>query len=637
MSLIVGQGLDKFYGAQEVFTNVDMRVENRDRIGLVGPNGEGKTTLLRLLAGLEEPTNGQLTSRRQLRHGYLPQDPPVLGEVSVREFVMHVYAGVRRLERQLHELAGRLETDGSNADLLSAYSALQGEFERLDGYVYENRITATLTGLGLKQDDFGRRLDELSGGQRTRVLLGRILLEEPDLLLLDEPTNHLDLDAVEWLEAWLQSFSGALVVVSHDRFFLEAVTQRTWEMAGKRLETYRGAYSAYVRQRDARYQERLRLWEEQRAFIAKTEDFIRRHMAGQRTREAQGRRTRLERFQKEEAVERPEAPQHIRVRLHPDRRSGDIVLRFADLVVGYQRDNPLVSLPDLEVRRGMRIAVVGANGAGKTTLMRTILGELEPLMGQIRVGAGVRIGYLSQTHDYLRPDDTVLEALLEAAPDMPREKARTLLGSFLFTGDEVFKTVGQLSGGQRSRVALARLAVQDANLLVLDEPTNHLDIASQEILQEVLLTFDGTILLVSHDRYLVQALSTHVWVVTDGGLEVVEGAWNEYTEWRQRDTGDTGQATGATAAQLEREAGKQARRERQQLNRLHTRRQELEASIQQLEDSLSRLSQTIGAAGEAQDMERVHQLGTEYRASEKRLEAMWEEWEELATAIEAVG
>ncbi len=637
MSLLVGQGLDKYYGAQEVFTNVDMRIENRDRIGLVGPNGEGKTTLLRLFAGLEEPTSGQLTSKRQLRHGYLPQDPPLLGEVSVREFVMRVYAGVRRLERQLHELAGRLETDGSNEDLLSAYSALQGEFERLDGYVYENRITATLTGLGLKPDDFGRRLDELSGGQRTRVLLGRILLEEPDLLLLDEPTNHLDLDAVEWLEAWLQSYSGALVVVSHDRFFLEAVTQRTWEMAGKRLETYRGAYSAYVRQREARYQERLRLWEEQQAFIAKTEDFIRRHMAGQRTREAQGRRTRLERFQKEEAVERPEAPQHIRVRLRPDRRSGDIVLRFADLVVGYQRDNPLVSLPDLEVRRGMRIAVVGANGAGKTTLMRTILGELAPLMGQIRVGAGVRIGYLSQTHDYLRPDDTVLEALLEAAPDMPREKARTLLGSFLFTGDSVFKTVGQLSGGQRSRVALARLAVQDANLLVLDEPTNHLDIASQEILQEVLLTFDGTILLVSHDRYLVQALSTHVWVVTDGGLEVVEGAWNEYTEWRQRDTGDSGQAAGATVAQLEREAGKQARRERQQLNRLHTRRQELEASIQQLEDSLSRLSQTIGAAGEAQDMERVHQLGTEYRASEKRLEALWEEWEELATAIEAVG
>lgn len=637
MSLIVGTGIDKCYGAHDVLSNINFKIENEDRIGLVGPNGEGKTTVLRVIAGLEEPTGGTLSAKRDLRLGYLPQDPPSLSAVSLWESTAAVFAGLRRLEADLHSLGERLASDGEDEALLAGYSALQMEFERLDGYSYENRIKTVLTGLGFTADDHHRGLAELSGGQRTRALLGRLLLEEPDLLLLDEPTNHLDLEAVEWLESWLQTFRGGLVVVSHDRYFLDAVTHRTWEIAFRRLETYRGRYSAYVQQREARYRERLRRWEEQQEYIAKNEEFIRRHIAGQRTREAQGRRTRLERFLRDEAVERPEEPQHIRVRLNPEKRSGDIVLQLNQLVVGYRQDKPLLHPPDVEVRRGMRVAVVGPNGVGKTTLMRTILGEVPALRGGVRIGASVKIGYLSQTHDYLDASATVLDALLQAAPDMPREKARTLLGSFLFSGDEAFKTISQLSGGQRSRVALARLVVQDANLLVLDEPTNHLDIASQEILQEVLQTFAGTILLVSHDRYLIQSLATHVWIVSDGGMEVLEGGWDAYTSWRLQASEPPSQDLLLSTAQTEREAQKQARRERKQLERLHDRRHKLEADIQRLEEKLAGFSDRIGAAGEAQDMERVHKLGARYRATEKQLEALWEEWEKLAAAIDTTG
>ncbi len=636
MSLIVGERIDKYYGAHDVFRGISFRVEAQDRIGLVGPNGEGKTTLLRLMAGLEEPTSGSLTVKRGLRIGYLPQDPSACSATTLWESMLAVFAEVRAVESQLHAVAARLADDAGSRDLLDQYSALQADLERRGGYAYENRIRSVLSGLGFGPGDYGQPLAQLSGGQRTRALLGRLLLEEPELLLLDEPTNHLDLDAVEWLEGWLLGFKGSLVVVSHDRYLLNAVTQRTWEMALQRLEVFRGSYGAYVQQREARYRERLRQWEEQQEYIATTEEFIRRYIAGQRSREAQGRRTRLERFLREEAIPRPQQPAHIRVRLDPHRRSGDIVARLEDVVVGYAPERPLLRLPTVEVRRGMRVGVVGPNGAGKTTLVRTLLGDLPPLAGTVRLGAQVVVGYLSQTHDYLDPDSTVLEALLAARPGLGRERARTLLASFLFTGDDVFKTVAQLSGGQRSRVALARLAVQDANLLVLDEPTNHLDIASQEILQEALQSYGGTLLLVSHDRYLIEGLATHVWVVTEGTVAVIEGGWAAYLAWRDRSAPAAAAAEPApTPAQLGREAQKQLRRERKQLERLGMQRSLLEEQIQQHEEQLAQLSARIGAAGQARDMVLVHDLGREYRDAEKRLEGLWADWEALTETLEA--
>ena len=634
MSLITGGGVGKYYGAHDVFKNISFSIEHDDRIGLVGPNGEGKTTLLRLLAGLEELTEGKIQGKRGLRIGYLPQDPPLLSDVTLWQSMLEVFAEVRRMEAELQKLAGRLESNGDSDALLEQYSALQAEFERREGYTYEQRIRTVLTGLGFAEKHFEHPLSHLSGGQRTRALLARLLLEGPELLLLDEPTNHLDLQAVEWLESWVQTFKGSLLIVSHDRYFLAAVTNRTWEMAFKTLEVYRGNYSSYVRQREERYKQRLKQWGAQQEYIAKTEDFVRRYMAGQRTKEAQGRRTRLERFMRDEAIDRPQRPQHIRVRLNPTKRSGDIVLQFDKLVVGYEPDRPILQVPDHELRRGQRVAVVGPNGAGKTTLMRSILSELEPLSGEIRLGASLQVGYLSQTHDYMNAEMRVLDALLQVKPEMRAEQARTLLGSFLFRGDDVFKQINELSGGQRSRVALARLAVQESNLLVLDEPTNHLDITSQEILQEVLQGFTGTLILVSHDRYLIQALATHIWVVEEGDLHFLEGGWEEYVSWRSVGAAAVAEQKAGEDRQTQRRVQKEVRRSRKQVEKLAGRQKKVEGGIQGLEDKLSALSEKIGRAGEAQDMDQVHQLGGEYRQIEKRLEGLWGEWEELAGALE---
>ena len=629
MSLLKGAGVGKYFGAQDVFKNLDFSIEMADRIGLVGPNGEGKTTLLEILAGVQEATAGQLQSRRDLRIGYLPQDPPVFAGMTLWQGMLEAFADLRRLEAELQELAQRLH----DAEVLPRYSALQTEFERREGYTYETRIRTVLMGVGFGEDDFQLDMAHLSGGQRTRSLLARLLLEDPELLLLDEPTNHLDLVAVEWLESFLQNFKGGLVVVSHDRYFLDTVSNRTWEMAFGVLETYRGNYSAYARQRGERYQRRLKEWQEQQEYIAKTEDFIRRHIAGQRTKEAQGRRTRLQRFMRDEAIAKPQRHEEIRVRLSPPKRSGDIVLDFSDVEIGYEPERPILRMPDMELHRGMRVAVVGPNGAGKTTLMRSILGDLATLAGKIKTGTVVEMGYLSQDHDYLDKGADLVDTVRRIRPDMSIEETRTLLASFLFKGDEVFKPIGELSGGQRSRLALVRLAVQEANVLVLDEPTNHLDIASQEVLEDVLANFDGTFLLVSHDRYLVQALATHVWAVGEGAMQVMEGGWEVYLQWRETRRG--AEEMRKASRQDEREVQRETRRERKQLEKMASRQREVEEEIAQLEEQMALLSERISAVGEKQDMEQVHALGEEYGELEQILAGLWREWEELGEVLEA--
>ncbi len=627
MSIVTGNNVGRSYGDFDVFKNLRFSIEHGDRIGLVGPNGEGKTTLLRLLAAVDEPTVGRIDYKSGLRLGYLPQDPPVLPGKNLWQAMLDVFADVRRMESELEALSAHLDDE----ETLKQYSALQAEFERLDGYTYETRIRTVLTGLGFAEDEYDQPLEQLSGGQKTRSLLARLLLDAPDLLLLDEPTNHLDVYAVEWLESFLQTFGGALVVVSHDRYFLDATTDRTWEMAFGVLEAYRGNYSHYVRQREERYDFRLKQFNEQREFIEKTEDFIRRHIAGQRTKEAQGRRTRLQRFLRDEAIEKPQRADHIRVRLNPPKRSGDIVLSFADVGIGY--DELLVNVPDMELRRGMRVAIVGPNGAGKTTLVRSILGELPVVGGAIKHGANVELGYLSQAHDYFDPLQDVLSAVRQVKPQVPAEQVRSLLGSFLFRGDDAFKLIDELSGGQRSRVALARLAMLEVNVLVLDEPTNHLDIASQEVLEDVLRHFDGTFLLVSHDRYLVEALATHVWAIEDGALHVLEGGWQAYVDWRSARQEAAVLAIGERR-QDQREAQREARRERKQREKMEVRQGEVEEEIAALEEQMAELSERIGRAGEKQDVDQVQQLGVEYAALEAASQALWNEWETLGGALE---
>jgi ATP-binding cassette subfamily F protein 3 len=625
MSVINAFGLALAYGAQDVFSDVTLSIAHGDRIGLVGPNGEGKTSLLRVIAGLQAASAGTVHRGRGLRIGFLPQDPPLAGERTVYEEMLSVFESLRAQQAELSRLEEAMADPERRATALERYSKLQSSFEAAGGYTYELRIQQVLSGLGFQRKEQDQPLAHLSGGQRTRALLARLLLEEPDLLLLDEPTNHLDLEALEWLEGTLLKWPGSMVVVAHDRYFLDKVATRIWDLALGRLEAYRGNYSHYANQRAERMGRRRKEWTAQQEQIAKTEDFIRRYMAGQRSKEAKGRLKRLERFKRDEAIERPREVKRIKLGITTDVRSGNIVLRTKDLVVGYgeqeaRGDNDGVRLhsepafgsttpshqtepshregethvlfrcPDLEVLRGQRVALIGPNGSGKTTFLKTILGELEPLAGRVRIGASVELGYLAQMHANLDPEKSVLDTLLDEE-NLPIGQARSFLGRFLFSGDDVFKNVGDLSGGERSRVALACLTLREANFLLLDEPTNHLDLASQEILEEVLKEFPGTILLVSHDRYLVDALATHVWMLRDGQLHVYEGGYAAYLKAREREKtaeAEGKEATGAPRVPDWRERARAERRARRAQEKRVEQTAELEKQIEELEARLGR-------------------------------------------------
>ena len=636
MSLMVGEGVGKSFGADYVIRSAHFRVGPGERIGLVGPNGEGKTTLLRLLAGLDEPTAGTVTRRKELRIAYLPQDPPAPSDTTLWQSMQQVFADVLAMEAELADLAGRLGDD-ADGRLLERYGTLQHRFEAAGGYDHETRTKTVLSGLGFTPDQHDTPLGHLSGGQRTRGLLGRLLLEEPEVLLLDEPTNHLDLEAVEWLEKYLAGCRSALVVVSHDRYFLDKVTDRTWEAALGRLETYRGGYSAYAKQREERFDQRMRQWQAQQEYVQKTEEFIRRNLSGQRTKEAQGRRTRLERFLAEKAVPKPRRPQHVSVRISPKQRSGDLVLRASGLVIGYEPDRPLMEVGDLEVRRGQRVALCGPNGVGKTTLLRTLLGQVAALGGTVQLGANVSTGYLPQTHDTLDADATVLQAVLDAVAGLKPEPARTLLGSLLFRGDEVFKRISELSGGQRSRVIFAQIAAAAPNVLLLDEPTNHLDLPSREVVQDVLVGFGGTVIFVSHDRYLIQALATHVWALESGVIHPLLGGWAQYVRWRADYRAGVSQASPPARRdqRSRREANLRKRRLDRQRQRLQRRAEQVEQAIHDLEGRLKELMAASGRAGEAGDLQAVHEVGAEYERAHAELKRLWQEYEELAEQLES--
>lgn len=637
MALISAHNLAKSYGAQDIFTGVSVSVPHGARIALVGPNGSGKTTLLRLLAKLDTPTEGTVTHARGLRIGFLPQEAELAleGEGTLWDETLTVFADLLSQEERLHTLAEQLAAHPEDAALLALYGEAQQRFEAAGGYEYTVRIEQVLGGLGFDEGDFQRPIAQLSGGQKTRALLARLLLENPDLLILDEPTNHLDIQALEWLEGWLKAFKGALLLVSHDRYFMDSVADHIWELAFGRLEEYRGNYSAYLQQREERHAFLLKEYERQQEFIAKEEEYIRRNVAGQNTRQAQGRRKRLERFLREEALTRPQQQRTMHLNLRARQRSGDKVLMTRDLVIGYHDDGvPLFTVPDITLYRGECAALIGPNGVGKTTFLKTVLGQLEPLRGEVTLGASVEIGYFAQAHEGLDPQHTILEEIL-AVQNMPISEARDYLAKFLFTGDDVYKPIAALSGGERGRVALAKLALGGANLLLLDEPTNHLDIPSQEILEAVLADFGGTLLLVSHDRYLIERLATQIWALHmprrsgAGSTELViyEGPYHEYLEYlaqREKQSATTAPATKSkTAKKPDRTSPLHSRREVQK------RLMQVEEEIERLEAEMVNLSGALEAASTAGDVAEVARLGSTYAQTQAQLEMLFAEWERL--------
>ncbi len=627
MALLSANNVAKSFGAHDIFAGISLDIPHGAKVALVGPNGVGKTTLLHVLIKADEPSEGTVTHMKGLRIGYLPQRPQLIADRTLWEEMLTAFHDLREREARLHALADSMsEASGDELDaIMERYGQLEQQFEQDGGYLYETRIRQVLQGLGFDADDYDTPLAHLSGGQQTRALLARLLLESPDLLVLDEPTNHLDISAVEWLESFLKTWPGALLVVSHDRYFMDSVITTIWEMEWGAVEVYRGNYSHYLRQRDARRERLLKEYEAQQEFIAKEEDYIRRNIAGQNTAQAKGRLRRLERLKRDALIMRPRTDQHIRLKLKADLRSGDKVLMTHDLVVGYERDQPLVSVPDITLYRGEIAAVIGPNGVGKTTLLKTLLHDLPPLRGTVRLGAAVQPGYFAQAHEGLNPDNTVLDELLTVR-SLPISEARNYLATFLFQGDDVFQPVRSLSGGERGRLALAKLALDGANFLLLDEPTNHLDIPSQEILQSVLAGYDGTILLVSHDRYLIDALATQIWDLQPDGMTVFEGSYREYVEAREAARqAEREDKAPAPRPEPRRKNGKTGLSEHERQRRLA----EIEAHIHALETRLSSLENEAGQASQAGAVDRVRELGEAYAATQDELDAALRTWEAL--------
>ena len=663
MSLITAANLAKSFGADDIFSGISLSIPHHARIAIIGPNGIGKTTLLRILAGEEESSAGVVSQARSLSIGHLPQEA---GFESTRTLWEECMLPFEQLREQESELA-RLESAMADADhagqVMERYGRLQAEFEHQGGYTYIHRIQQVLSGLGFTPNEYQYPLSQLSGGERTRALLARLLLSEPDLLILDEPTNHLDIAAVEWLEGYLSQWDGATLIVSHDRYFLDRVVDIIWEMTRAGFEVYRGNYSAYVLQRQERWDRRREVFELEKERLEKDLDYIKKNISGQNVSQARGRLRRLSRhlqaieqvgleaamgkpwgelsesvdtttsmMSPEDAQRRVRAlrepsnrPPQLHLRLHTDQRSGEIVLRTHALQIGYP-DNPLFQAGDIELRRLQCTALIGPNGAGKTTFLKTILEKIPPLAGEVELGASLNVGYFAQAHEDLRPDRTLVQEIEAVAPKMLLAQIRDYLARFLFIGEDVFKPVAVLSGGERGRLALAKLALTGANLLLLDEPTNHLDIPSQEILQEVLDEYQGTILLVSHDRYLIDALATQIWEIDEekGILRTFKGTYSQYRVQQDAER------------EVEKSTGEKHPKLRDTVQKPHTsseerrrraRLQEVETLIDGLEEELATLARKLEKP--PTDSAKVHKLGNEYVRVQNELDNLMEEWGEL--------
>jgi ATP-binding cassette subfamily F protein 3 len=673
MSLITVSSLSKSFGADDLFTGVTFSVAKGARFALVGPNGIGKTTLLRILIGQEEPSSGTITRARHVRIGYLSQEADFELKGVLWDVCLEPFADLIRIQGELEKLESEMSDPAKREQALVRYGTVQHEFERRCGYVYQVRIKQVLTGLGFDPDDFHMSLDHLSGGQRTRAHLARLLLSNPDLLLLDEPTNHLDIRAVEWLEGYLTQWEGAAIIVSHDRYFLDHACNALLEMASSGSEFYRGNYSTYLQEREIRWEHRFDIFESEKAKLLKEVEYIKKNISGQNTLQAKGKLKRLTRvvqaieqvgmdaavntnwsqldvetttspFSVEEAERRVRSlrpPQRatpdLHLHLRSTNRSGDLVIRTKNLKVGYraERDIPenfLFSAPDIDLRRLDCAALIGPNGAGKSTFLKTILGQIEPLAGQVSLGASLQIGYFAQAHEGLNPDNTVLDEILKASPGMLPYQGREYLGKYLFSGDDVFKLVSMLSGGERGRLALAKLALQDTNLLLLDEPTNHLDIPSQEILQSVLDTYKGTILLVSHDRYLVDALATQIWEINpdESQMTTFAGTYSQMKDEREKEAErlSARQAVAASDSrtlnvEIKRAKSRETKEERRKIAQL----QELENKIAEMESMLANLSAQLESPFVKPD--EVRKIGTEYERVQKEMDQKLNEWERM--------
>jgi ATP-binding cassette subfamily F protein 3 len=640
----------KSFGPDEIFSNISFQVADREHVALVGVNGAGKSTLLRVISGDDYPSQGEIAFARGARIAVLTQEPRFDVARSVREEARLAFDEALTAQAHMRDLEVAMQTATGDEleSLFAEYERLSLHFEVAGGYDVEHRTDEVLMGLGFTSVQMDLPVTSLSGGQKTRVALAKALLSEPDLLLLDEPTNHLDLPMLEWLEEFLSTWNGAFLVVSHDRYFLDRVTNRTLDLSFGRLEDYPAGYGRYLTLREERLERRRQEYEDQQALIARTEEFIRRYKAGQRSREARGRQTRLDRM---ERIERPQEHDALNLHVNPTLRSGREVITTSPLRIGYASngaEHVLATTGELRVERGDRVAIVGKNGTGKSTLLKTIVGELPALKGRVSFGTNVKVGYYAQGHEGLPFDGTPISVLLNSQP-MGEESARNYLARFLFTGDDVWRPISALSGGERSRLALACLLVEGANLLILDEPTNHLDIHARETLEQLLSTYDGTVVFVSHDRFFVDRVATRVWEIDDGKLNAYLGNYSDAQRQKGRlkqpekqgvksqpESTRTTPANGnaPTAAAPPKSAPRRNGNESE--SRLQKRLLSAERDIGKLEGRLNELSDAVAIAGIDGDHQRLTGLSQEYATTQEELETAYQRWEEINQQLSEV-
>ncbi|MCU1808735.1 ABC-F family ATP-binding cassette domain-containing protein [Cytobacillus firmus] len=638
MILLQVNQLAKSFGADPILTNIKLEVQTRDRIALVGRNGAGKSTLLKIIAGHMAYDSGEIIKPKEVTIGYLAQNTGLESELSIWDEMLTVFSHLQKQEKQLRSLEEQMADPDilSNSDayerVLKDYDKLQVDFKENGGYQYEADIRSILHGLNFSSLGYDTKISSLSGGQRTRLALGKLLLTKPDILILDEPTNHLDIETLSWLEQYLQGYSGAILIVSHDRYFLDKVVSQVYEISRHQIRKYPGNYSSYLDQKAANFEKEMKQFEKQQEEIAKLQDFIQRNLArASTTKRAQSRRKQLARM---DVMDRPLGDEKsASFGFDIERQSGNEVLNIHSLAIGYEEK--VSENISMRLARGDSIALVGPNGIGKSTLLKTIIKSIPSFSGEIQYGSNVTIGYYDQEQAELTSNKRVLNELWDEYPLKPEKEIRTILGNFLFSGDDVLKTVSTLSGGEKARLALAKLMMQKSNFLILDEPTNHLDLDSKEILENALIDYPGTILFVSHDRYFINRITTKVVELSGSGATEYLGDYDYYVEKKQEQEEllALNEQVDTTASlpvkqdknnyQLDKEAKKL---ERQRKRRM----EEIEEQIEALETVIDANDQLLCDPNVYQDHEKVMEITNETDGAKAKLEELMEEWTLLA-------
>ncbi|ALX50619.1 ABC-F family ATP-binding cassette domain-containing protein [Lentibacillus amyloliquefaciens] len=636
MILMQLNNLSKSFGAEEILSNIKLEIKENDRIAIVGRNGAGKSTLLKIMAEEMPYDEGEIFKPKGLSIGYLTQHSSLESDKSIWDEMMEVFDYLLDQQQELRTLEEKMKQTASLSrqeydQLLLDYDRKQQAFDEAGGYRYEADIKAVLTGLNFQDYDYNTPINELSGGQKTRLSLGKLLLKKPELLILDEPTNHLDIDTMAWLENYLTSYPGAVLIVSHDRYFLDKTVSIVYEISRNNSKKYNGNYSYYLKQRALDYEQELKEYEKQQTEIKRMEDFIQRNIARASTsKRAQSRRKQLAKMKKLDAPKGDEKSANFSFKIN--RASGNDVLKIDELAFQYETDEPVFSNLTLHMNRGERFALVGPNGVGKSTLLKTILGEFKPNTGTIKIGTNVQIGYYDQEQEMLASAKTVLDELWDLYPDTDEKDIRTVLGNFLFSGEDVLKTVHSLSGGEKARLSLSKLMMEKANLLVLDEPTNHLDIDSKEVLEAALMDFPGTIIFVSHDRYFINRIADKVVEMRQDGSTVYLGDYDYYTEKKQEEIEikklQQSKETVSTADQQKSKFHEDKQLQRQQRKK-ERRINELEETIEQKEAELAGLEQKMTEPEVYEDHEKSLELTKQTSELKQEIDQLMEEWTTL--------